>query len=125
MNRVVPIAVCLGLAACAMQPERGAVGSGQAQGSLRYSSAECLAANLAPVEPFPTSAIPQAAMSQRQSGWVAVRYDVVAGAAQNLVVVGSNPAGLYDAAAMEHVARFRDPGRKTVGGCVTTIDVKF
>ena len=64
-------------------------------------------------------------MAKRQSGWVAVGYDVIAGVAQNLVVVASSPAGLYDAAALRHAARYRDPGKASVRGCVMTIDVKF
>jgi hypothetical protein len=92
---------------------------------IPFSSPECLAAKLRPGEPFPASAIPQAALAQRLSGWVAIRYDVLGGAAQNLVVVGSNPAGLYDAAALQHAARYRDPGKNNVRGCVTTIEVVF
>ncbi|MBI3366959.1 MAG: hypothetical protein HY021_00435 [Burkholderiales bacterium] len=124
MKTVLAVSICLALAACATQPDRGTAAP-DAAGGMRYSSAECLAAKLAPVDPFPASAIPQAAMNNRQSGWVAIRYDVVAGVAQNLVVVGSHPAGLYDEAAMQHVARFRDPAMTFVRGCVTTIDVKF
>ena len=64
-------------------------------------------------------------MAKRQSGFVAIRYDVADGVAQNLELVGSSPPGLYDAAAMQHAARYRDPGRTTVRGCVMIIDVKF
>ena len=93
--------------------------------SLPFSSAECLAAKLPPGEPFPASAIPSAAQSSRQSGVVAIRYDVVGGVAQNLQVVSSKPVGLYDTAAMQHAAKYRAPASSTVRGCVTIIEVKF
>lgn len=92
---------------------------------LPFSSPECLAAKLPPGEPFPASAIPAAAQASRQSGVVAIRYDVIAGVAQNLQVVSSSPAGLYDSAAMQHAAKYRAPNVLAVRGCVTVIDVKF
>ena len=119
------ICICLCLAACATKPVDNAVPPQDKQTSLPYSSPECLAAKLMPGDPFPSSAIPEAALNKRQSGWVAIRYDVVAGAAQNLVVVSSNPPGLYDAAAMQHAAQYRDAAKATVRGCVTMIEVKF
>lgn len=103
-----------------------APGAGSADpGSLLHSSAQCLARRLAPGAPFPAGDIPPTAMAQRQSGSVAIRYDVVDGVARNLVVVASNPPGLYDAAALQHAARYRDPARSTVAGCVMTIDIRF
>lgn len=93
--------------------------------NLPFSSPECLAAKLPPGEPFPASAVPAAAQANRQSGLVAIRYDVVSGAAQNLQVVSSSPAGLYDSAAMQHAAKYRAPINSTVRGCVTVIEVKF
>jgi hypothetical protein len=71
------------------------------------------------------AAIPEAVLKKAQSGSVALRYDVVAGAAQNVVVVASSPPGLYDAAALQHAARYREPTGTTVRGCVMTIDIKF
>ena len=97
----------------------------EARASLPQSSAECLAQKLKPGDPFPESAIPASALSNRQSGWVAMRYDVIAGAAQNIAVVESRPAGVYDAAAVQHAARYRDPRGSTVRGCIMTIEVKF
>ena len=93
--------------------------------NLPFSSPECLAAKLPPGESFPASAIPAAALERRQSGIVAIRYDVVAGVAQNLQLVSSSPAGLYDAAAMQHAAKYRASTNSTVRGCVTIIEVKF
>ena len=93
--------------------------------NVPFSSPECLAAKLPAGEPFPASAIPSAAQAARQSGLVAIRYDVVAGAAQNLQIVTSSPAGVYDAAAMQHAAKYRAPTAATVRGCVTVIEVKF
>jgi hypothetical protein len=84
-----------------------------------------LAAKLPPGEPFPASAIPAAALSNRQGGLVAIRYDLIGGAAQNLQVVQSNPAGLYDSAALQHAGKYRAPIAATVRGCVTIIEVKF
>ena len=97
----------------------------EARATLPQSSAECLAQKLKSGDPFPESAIPAAALSNRQSGWVAMRYDVIAGAAQNIAVVASRPAGVYDAAAVQHAARYRDPRGSTVRGCIMTIEVKF
>ncbi len=114
------------LAACASPPTpNGEPAKSLGKADIPFSSPECLAAKLRPGDPFPASAIPPAALAKRQSGWVAIRYDVMAGSAQNLVVVGSHPAGLYDAAALEHAARYRDPGKNNVRGCVTTIEVAF
>ena len=93
--------------------------------SLPFSSPECLAAKLPPGESFPASAIPAAAQANRQSGVVAIRYDLVGGVAQNLQVVSSSPAGLYDSAAMQHAAKYKAPISSTVRGCVTVIEVKF
>ena len=129
MNTLNKLLVCmfgLFLAACAGTK---VVEPGSAQQvermNMPFSSPECLAAKLPPGEPFPASAIPAAALSIRQSGIVAIRYDVVAGVAQNLQVVSSSPAGLYDAAAMQHAAKYRAPASSTVRGCVTIIEVKF
>jgi hypothetical protein len=92
---------------------------------LPLSSPECVAQKLKSGDPFPASAIPEAALSKKQSGWVAMRYDVVAGVAQNIKVVTSRPAGVYDAAALQHATKYRDPTGSTVRGCVMTIEVKF
>lgn len=119
------LSLCLALISCATSTNEKPASLLEAQGTPPQSSAECLAQNLQPGDPFPASAIPESALSKRQSGWVAIRYDVLAGAAQNLAVVASTPAGLYDAAAMQHAARYRDPKGSTVRGCVITIEVKF
>lgn len=124
---------CVVLAACATStgaPQAAAgPGSGAAAGGVRsplaHSSPECVAKNLKPGDPFPVSAIPADALSRRENGWVAMRYDVVAGKATNISVIESRPSGLYDDAALQHAARYRDPGGNTVRGCVMTIDVKF
>ncbi len=119
-----------GLAGCASSP--GGAPAGAADGpqpvdraNVPFSSAECLAAKLPAGEPFPASAIPAVAQARRQSGLVAIRYDVVGGAAQNLQIVTSSPPGLYDAAALQHAARYRTATAATVRGCVTVIEVKF
>lgn len=126
--RLIPLLslpLALTLAACASAP--GGAGSGPAgAAALPYgSSPECLAKGLPPSEPFPATAIPPAALAARQGGLVAIRYDVVNGAAANLQVIASQPPGLYDDAALRHAARYREPSRSTVRGCVMTIDVKF
>lgn len=129
-------AVALLLAACASAPETappaaptrpaGAyISLDEARPTLAQSSPECLAQNLKAGDPFPAHAIPELALKNRQSGWVAMRYDVVSGVAQNITVVDSRPAGVYDAAALQHAARYRDPSRSTVRGCIMTIEVKF
>jgi hypothetical protein len=97
----------------------------ESRAGLPTSSPECVAQKLKSGEPFPASAIPEGALSKKQSGWVAMRYDVIAGAAQNIKVVTSRPAGLYDTAALQHAAKYKDPTGSTVRGCVMTIEVKF
>ncbi len=69
--------------------------------------------------------IPDEVLRARKSGSVAVRYDVIAGKAQNLTVVSSSPAGLYDAYVLKHAGRYTDARGTTVRGCVMTIDIKF
>lgn len=51
---------------------------------------------------------PVAARAQGIEGWVDVRYDVsVDGRVENAVVVRSDPAGLFDAAALASIASWR------------------
>ena len=122
----ITLAASVLLASCAStRPTETAVSSQVDRTNLPFSSPECLAANLPPGEPFSASAIPPAALANRQGGLVAIRYDVVAGTAQNLQVVKSSPAGLYDAAALQHASKYRASPTSTVRGCVTIIDVKF
>ena len=125
MTKTSIAALSLLLSACAVTTGDGTEGTQNARSASLFSSPECLAAKLQSGEPLPASAIPQAALDKRQSGSVAIRYDVIAGVARNLVVVSSEPAGLYDAVALNHAARYRDPGKTTVHGCVTIIEVKF
>ena len=125
MKTAALLSLCIALASCAtstseMNNSPSASGANQA-----LSSAECLAANLKPSDPVPPSAIPEAILKRAQSGSVAMRYDVVAGKAQNVSVVASNPPGLYDSYALLHANRYREPSGKTVSGCVMTIDIKF
>ena len=125
MKTALLLALCIVLASCATRPDEKASSLEGARATLPQSSAECLAQNLKPGEPFPASAIPEAVLRKAQSGWVAMRYDVIAGVAKNVVVVASSPAGVYDAAAVQHAARYRDPSGSTVRGCIMTIDIKF
>jgi outer membrane biosynthesis protein TonB len=119
------IALCIAVASCATSKPQPYVPLSEAKARLPQSSAECLAQNLKAGDPFPASAIPEAALKSQQSGWVAMTYDVVAGRAQNIVVVESRPSGVYDAAALSHAAKYIDPKGSTVRGCVMTIEVKF
>jgi hypothetical protein len=124
-----PLVGVLALAACASPGTDSATarpgGSGPAGVAPVASSAECLAAQLSPAEPFLATAIPMDVLQRRQNGSVALRYDVVNGRAANVVVAASQPSGLYDRYALEHAQRYRDTGGKTVKGCVMTIDIKF
>jgi hypothetical protein len=88
-------------------------------------SPECLAAKLRAVDPLPASAIPDEVLRKAQSGWVAVSYDVVAGKAQNVKVVGSNPSGLYDSYVLRHTSNYVEPTGATVRGCISTTNIKF
>ena len=125
MKRLSLLASLLLLTACASTPTGSSSSVPVSKADIPFSSPECLAAKLRQGEPFPASAIPAAALANRQSGWVAIRYDVISGSARNLAVVGSNPPGLYDAAALQHAAMYRDPTKADVRGCVTTIEVSF
>ena len=116
LNHTALLSLCIVLASCATGPGPGSgsvtsnssntsqtyVPLDEARATLPQSSAECLAQKLKSGDPFPESAIPASALSNKQSGWVAMRYDVIAGAAQNIAVVASRPAGVYDAAAVQH-----------------------
>ncbi len=125
-NTLLLSVISLLLAACAgINTREGGAQRPVDKANLPFSSPECLAAKLPPGEPFPASAIPSAALANRQNGLVAIRYDVIAGVAQNLQVVSSSPAGLYDAAAVQHAAKYRGPVSSTVRGCVTAIEIKF
>lgn len=126
MKLLLSLCLSLSLAACATATHDVAPFSPQdAQAKVTQSSPECLAQNPRAGEPFPASAIPAEAMSKKQGGLVALRYDVIAGAARNVAIVSSTPPGLYDAAALEHAAKYREPRGITVRGCVMTIEVKF
>ena len=89
------------------------------------ASPECLAAKLRPAAPMPASAIPDDVLRKAQSGWVAVSYDVVAGKAENIKVVASNPPGLYDPYVLRHASSYTDPTGATARGCVMTTNIKF
>ena len=126
MKSLVSLSLCLFLAACATAPREAApVSVDEARSKVPQTSAECLAQSPRAGEPFPASAIPTEAMSKRQSGLVAMRYDIISGVAQNIQVVASTPAGVYDAAALQHAAKYREPRGITVRGCIMTIEVKF
>ena len=125
MKTAALLSLCIALASCATMTSETNNSPTTWGASQAQSSPECLAANLKPSDPFPPSAIPEAILKKAQSGLVAMRYDVVAGKAQNISVVASNPPGLYDSYALQHANRYREPSGKTVSGCVMTIDIKF
>ena len=117
------------LASCASQsPEppgatAGTLATSKATGT--QATPECLAAKLRPAEAMPVSLIPDDLLRKAQSGWVAVRYDVVAGKARNAVVVASDPPGLYDAYALKHADSYTEPTGANVRGCIMTTNIKF
>jgi hypothetical protein len=74
---------------------------------------------------MPVSMVPEDVLRKAQSGWVAVRYDVVAGKAANLVVVASEPPGLYDSYVLRHAGAYTEPTGATVRGCIMTTNIKF
>jgi hypothetical protein len=75
--------------------------------------------------PLPVSLIPESVLRKALSGWVTVRYDVVAGKAKNAVVVASEPVGLYDAYALRHANAYTEPTGATISGCVMHTSIKF
>jgi hypothetical protein len=117
------IVTCLALTSCATQGPGSSV-PGQ-QDAMLKASPECLAANLRPAEPMPVGLLPDELLRRAQSGWVAVRYDIVAGRARNPVVVASQPPGLYDEYVLRHASEYSEPTRATVRGCIMTTHIRF
>jgi hypothetical protein len=139
MRHITPIITALLLGACATsqlpvgtpastatQPQAGAgAAQGQSGSGSNQASAECQAAKLLPAAPLPVSLIPESVLRKAQSGWVTVRYDVVAGKAKNAVVVASEPVGLYDAYALRYANAYTEPTGATISGCVMHTNIKF
>jgi hypothetical protein len=135
MRQFAPVLATLLLVACATSPppvgtsagpaSQPQAGATQAQSGGAQASAECQAAKLRPAEPLPVSLIPESVLRKAQSGWVTVRYDVVAGKAKNAVVVASEPIGLYDAYALRHANAYTEPTGATISGCVMHTSIKF
>ncbi len=123
MRQLLALPVCLLIASCATERAPGA--AADASANAAKESAECAAAKLKPVRSLPASAIPDNILRQAQSGWVSVRYDLVGGQVQNLQVVSSHPAGLYDAYVLRHVGNHVEPSRTSVRGCVMTTNIRF
>jgi hypothetical protein len=95
------------------------------QAAVLQVSPECQAARLRAADPMPVALIPEDVLRKAQSGYVAVRYDVVEGRARNPVVVASQPAGLYDAYVLRHAAAYTEPTGATVRGCIMTTSITF
>jgi hypothetical protein len=123
MRLLALIPCCLALASCATQPSPSP--SAGPQGAAIAVSPECLAAKLRPADPMPVSMVPEDVLRKAQSGWVAVRYDVVKGKATNAVVVSSEPPGLYDTYVLRHASAYTEPTGATVRGCIMTTNIKF
>jgi hypothetical protein len=111
------ISCCLALVACATQNPSSAPG-GSPAAALKVSP-ECQAARLRPADPMPVSMVPDEVLRKAQSGWVAVRYDVVGGKA------ASEPPGLYDAYVLRHASAYTEPTGATVRGCIMTTNIRF
>ena len=124
MRNLLSLAACAVIAACAnVSPSPGSMPNASAD--LLKASAECAAAKLKSATALPASAIPDDILRKAQSGWVSIRYDVIAGKAQNLKVVSSSPPGLYDAFVLRHASTYAEPTGSTVRGCVMTVNIKF
>lgn len=123
MRLLALIPCCLALASCATQPSSSP--SAGPHGAAIAVSPECLAAKLRPADPMQVSMVPEDVLRKAQSGWVAVRYDVVNGKATNAVVVSSEPPGLYDAYVLRHASAYTEPTGATVRGCIMTTNIKF
>lgn len=113
------------LAACAGVPTAPGANTGGIDPSLLKESPECAAAKLKPADPLPASALPEDVLRKAQTGFVAMRYDVVRGRAENVVVVASNPPGVYERYAVAHARNYRDPGGGSAPGCIMTIHIRF
>lgn len=70
-------------------------------------------------------AVLKGVVAQIQSGYVALRYDVVAGRARNGVVVASTPRGLHDAYVLRHANAYTESTGATVRGCIMTASIRF
>lgn len=132
MRNLLSIAAALLLTACASRlpeaPSGAAATAAPAaagQDKQIQMSPECLAANLRPADALPVGLIPDDVLRKAQSGWVSVRYDVVAGKARNAVVVASEPPGLYDIYALKHANAYTEPTGANVRGCIMTTNIKF
>lgn len=121
MRLTLPLLTALLLAACASSPPPPAT----AEAALLQVSPECQSARLRPADAMPVSLIPDEVLRKAQSGWVAVRYDVVAGKAANATVVASQPPGFYDDYALRHARAYTEPTGATVRGCIMTTNIKF
>ncbi len=106
-------------------PTAAAAAASTAAPELLQVSAACKAANLRAAAPLPVSALSEAVLRRAQSGWVAIRYDVLAGRAHNLRVVSSNPPGLYDDVVLRHAGTYTEPTGATVQGCIMTTHIRF
>lgn len=116
------------LAGCAATGSAGSMRNGQAgelAGGPLQESEECKAAQLKAPEPMPASALSADMLRQARSGHVSLRYDVIQGRAENIVVALSQPPGLYDDIALSHAKAYRDPAGRTARGCLMTINVQF
>lgn len=114
----------LALASCATQGPLSTSSPANRE-EMPVASPECLAANLRPVDPMPASMVPDEVLRKAQSGWVVVRYDLVAGRLRNAVVAASEPPGLYDAYVLRHASTHTDPTGATVRACIMTTHIKF
>lgn len=102
-----------------------AAGGADAGRAGLQESAECRAAQLRPADPMPASALSPEMLQRARSGYVSMRYDVVKGRSDNILVVLSSPPGYYDAIALRHAREYRDPSGATVRGCLMTVNVQF
>lgn len=123
MRLLTAFAACGLFASCASSPPPTTAGANAA--AALQPSPECETARLRAPEPLPVTSIPEEVLRKARSGWVAVRYDVVAGKARNVTVVSSEPPGLYDAYVVRHASGYTEPTGATVRGCIATTNIKF
>jgi hypothetical protein len=97
----------------------------EARQGLAPEPTECKVAGGLRVAPVDAANVPSDLVRKGQSGWAIVRFSMKAGVVVEASVVASSPARLYDAYALQHVRKNRNPQAPDASGCIASIEVKL
>ena len=61
--------------------------------------------------------LPNSALRAEQEGWVQLRIDVQNGTVVRTRIIASSPKGLFDAAVLDWVGKFKYPSTVSAEGC--------